>query len=235
MTDNNFTALVPDTEELLSVLHRVDDPLIAFLLPIPDLPEDEEGWQMPATLDVQAVEEAWSRMLGALPLPLSFGGRRPDDGEELPGSYRLLAGVRGQQASLYPVTVARADLDTMIGLLDHLRQAIALPRPDDVADLAEVLDQVAEHRTEQSRGLLPRHQAVSAADVVQELALALDLLGTGEDADAQLLLDAVGTPVPGSTVSLAGEQAAAYDRWTGHLIRRVAADPLDAALIRFTV
>lgn len=239
MSDNSpgtTTVLLPDIDEVLALLDLVDDPLVGFLQPATDDDPDAEDWRMPATLNVRAVDQAWRRILQALPEPLTSPLRDRDGEETVPGSYALLTGAGYQRASLYPVAVHRADLAVMTNLLDHLRRALPVTRPADHADLIDVLDQVAERRTELDADRGARSRRVTEADVVNELAFALDLLGAGEpDADLTLLLDAIGTPQPGTTIELSGEQAAAYDRWTGRLIDKVARDRADAALIRYTV
>jgi len=236
MTDT-VTVLVPDIDEVLALLDLVDDPLVGFLQPASDHDPDAEDWRLPPTLNVRAVDQAWRRILLALPEPLTSPLRDRDGDVPVPGSYQLQTVETGyQRASLYPVTVRRADLAVMTNLLDHLRRALSADRPADHADLIDVLDQVAERRTELDADRGARARRITEADVVDELAFALELLGAGDpDADRALLQEAIGTPQPGATIELRGEQAAAYDRWTGRLIEKVARDRVDAALIRYTV
>ncbi|MET8704324.1 hypothetical protein ABZW10_36545 [Kitasatospora sp. NPDC004723] len=234
---DTVTALVPDIDEVLDLLHQVDDPLVNYLQPVSDEENpDEEDWQMPETLDVRAVDQAWTRILQALPEPLTSHLRDRREEEPVPGSYTLLTGAGYQRASLYPVTVDRADLAVMTNLLDHLRRALPATRPDDHRDLSEALDQVADRRTDLDSHLGARRHTYSDADVVRELEVALDLLGAvDQDADAVLLLKAIGTPQPDATIELRGEQAEAYGRWTGQLIGKVARSASEAALIRYVV
>ncbi|WP_404871044.1 hypothetical protein ACI1MP_38150 (plasmid) [Kitasatospora griseola] len=234
---DTVTALVPDIDEVLVLLDHVEDPLVGYLQPVSgEENPDEEDWQMPQTLNVRAAEQAWRRILSVLPEPLTSHLRDRRDEEPVPGSYQLLTGAGYQRASLYPVTISRFDLAVMTNLLDHLRRALPTTRPADHRDLIEVLDQVADRRTDMDSHIGARRHTYTQADVVRELEVALDLLGgVDQDADAALLLEAIGTPQPGTTIELRGEQAEAYDRWTGSLIQKVARDRVDAALIRYTV
>ncbi|MFJ8628905.1 hypothetical protein ACIRD3_39490 [Kitasatospora sp. NPDC093550] len=230
------TALVPDIPEVLALLGYIDDPLVGYLQPATDDDPEAEDWQMPQTLNVRATAKAWDNILCALPEPLirALGGRRDD--EPLPGSYELLTGAGYQRASLYPVTIGRADLAVMTNLLDHARRALPMTRPADHADLIEVLGEIADRRTDLAGPPGARGRACTADDVVAELETVLGLLSVDEqDGDALLLLAALGEPEPGSTVELRGEAAAAYDRWTGRLIDKIARDRVDAELIRFAV
>jgi len=228
---DTVTALVPDVEEVIALFHVVDEPLISYLLPVDDLPEGEEDWQMPPSLDVQAVADAWTRILGALPQPLIQAYHRPD--EPVPDSYQLHGAGGYEHAAVYPMTVDQADVRAMTGLLDHLRRAMALPRETGFADLREVLDQAADQRNENTT--LARYR-VGAQDLVDELAAAIDLLRASDDPDGALLLEAVGTPLPGSRITLTADQEAAYGRWIDQLIRKVArGDRIEAALLRFVV
>ncbi|MFJ9846323.1 hypothetical protein ACIRYZ_38965 [Kitasatospora sp. NPDC101155] len=235
MTDTDtVTALIPDIDEVLTLLHLIDDPLVGYLQPASDTDPDAEDWQMPDTLNVQAVDRAWTRILHALPEPLTSPLRDRAGEEPVPGSYQLLTGAGYQRASLYPVAIRRADLAVMTNLLDHLRRALPTARPADHADLIEVLNEIADRRTDLDANGGARRHHFTEADVVEELAVALDLLGA-TDEDTALLLEAIGTPEPGTTVELRGEAVEAYERWTGRLIDRVARDRADAALIRYTV
>ncbi|MGK4586020.1 hypothetical protein [Kitasatospora sp. HPMI-4] len=223
-------ALLPDIPEVLAVLDTVDDPLIAWLQPVADLGPDEEDWQLPDTLDVALVTAAWDRILGLRPEPLT---RRDDEREGVPDAYTLETAATGyQRASLYPVPVPRADLAVMAGLLEHLRRALARDRPADHSDLAQILRDAADRLTEKRGYPAPRHR-YEAEDLVADLETALEMLDPGQDPDAALLLEAIGTPAEGSTVTLSGAAAQAYDRWTGRLITKAVRNPTEAALTRW--
>ncbi|MFJ4674233.1 hypothetical protein [Kitasatospora purpeofusca] len=224
-------ALLPDIPEVLAVLNTVDDPLIAWLQPAEGLGPDEEDWQLPATLDVPAVTAAWDRILDRRPRLLLFG---EDEREGVPGAYSLETGTGYQRASLYPVSVSRADLQVMAGLLEHLRRALAPGRPADHGDLAQILWDAADRLTDQrGNGVSPSTRRYEGEDLVADLQTALEMLDPGEDPDAALLLQAIGTPAEGSTVRLSGAAAEAYDRWTGRLITKTASSATDAALTRW--
>lgn len=225
-------ALLPDIPEVLAVLDIVDDPLIAWLQPAEGLGPDEEDWVLPASLDVPAITAAWDRILGARPQPLL---QDDDEREGVPGAYSLETAATGyQRASLYPVPVARADLEVMAGLLQHLRRALTRDRPADHGDLAQILWDAAERLTdERNRGRVSPGHRYEAEDLVAALETALQMLDPGEDPDAVLLLQAIGTPAEGSTVVLSGAAAEAYSRWTGRLITQTASSSTDAALTRW--
>ncbi|MFE3502949.1 hypothetical protein [Kitasatospora sp. NPDC059160] len=230
--NDTVLALLPDIPEVLAVLDTVDDPLIAWLQPAEGLGPDEEDWVLPGTLNVVAVTAAWDRILGLRPQLLLWG---ENEREGVPGAYSLETASTGyQRASLYPVSVPRADLAVMAGLLEHLRRALARDRPADHGDLAQILWDAAERLTDQrGNSVSPSTRRYEAEDLVADLETALQLLDPGQDPDVALLLEAIGAPAEGSTVVLSGPAAEAYDRWTGRLITRTARSSFDAALTRW--
>ncbi|WBP92208.1 hypothetical protein [Kitasatospora cathayae] len=225
MGDPTTTILLPQIDSWLDPFAALEEPLLLQLRPLPDVDPDEQ-WQLPATLYGDAVYEAWSRIVDAIPAALRERAWAKTY-DPLPGELTLLApDGRYEHAPLYAATVAKTDIDRLAGLLDHLRRAAK--GDSDTGDLDEILRLTASHRSE-------HQQQVSVEDVVQSVAAVLAVLQQRPDADTELLLAVVEPAEPGARITLTDEQEAAYQRVIDRFIAATATSRHDAETTRFTV
>ncbi|MEV7602960.1 hypothetical protein AB0O91_36900 [Kitasatospora sp. NPDC089797] len=224
MSDPTATLLLPQIDSWLDPFAALEEPLLLHLRPLPDADPDEQ-WQLPQGLDGEAVYEAWSRIVDALPATLRerVWAKTYDP---LPDELTLLApDGRYEHAPLYAATVAQADVDRLAELLGHLRRAAY--GAGDTGDLDQILQLTASYRSEHQR-------QVGVEDVVQSVAAAIAVLQQQPDADTELLLAVVEPAEPGTRIVLTDQQEAAYQRVIDRFTAATATSRLDAELNRFT-
>ncbi|MFD7590659.1 hypothetical protein ACFV84_35075 [Kitasatospora sp. NPDC059811] len=225
MSDRTATILLPEIESWLDPFAALEEPLLLQLRPLPDAAPDEQ-WALPPTLDGDAVYEAWSRIVDALPAALRERAWAKTY-DPLPGELKLIApDGKYEHASLYAATIARADVDQLAGLLGHLRRAVK--GDAGTGDLYSILEDTAGFRSEHLR-------SVSVEDVVQSVSAVVAVLQLEADADTALLLSVVEPAEPGARIVLNDAQEAAYQRVVDRMISVTTTSRHDAALNRFTV